>query len=405
MVKDFIKYQFRNNSICGVYCHTSPDGKRMFRIVVVTNKNGSLEFEILGEVEDNLSEVKEIVKNIPVYLVLDGKGILLRSAVPDPEKTLLKQIIPTAREDEFVADSYAGENCEYVGLARKDQVDEIILQMKNAGLSIISLSLGPYRVVNLARYFNEIPERIIFNNYLFVYNRFKQCISNFEKTNVKANQEYVVDGKKVDPDYLPALSVALEYFLDENKECDHQLVKEHKTEFHSRIIFQKAGAGLLILVLVVLLVNIYFYLHYNDQRQQTENLLAGNRNILTTLDTLKRELEWKEKFMRESGIMKNSKMAFYADRIAASVPEQITLEKLEINPVVGKIRSGKEIVIRPNIILLEGLTRNSLFLNQWIHKLKELDWVEKVAILNYIQDNEKNIGNFSIEVNLKQVMN
>lgn len=398
-MKELIKYQFQCNFIYGLYGFISVTGEVNYRLVSVENKKGNLSFQILGEYKE-ISVLKTSIKNHPVYLVLDGKGILLKNIKAEAEVSLVKQIIPSANEGEFIADTHDGADNLYVAIARKEQVDEIAGTLKQAGLNVIGLSLGPYHTANLLKYFSDLPEVISFDNHRIYYERQKQVITKHEKI-TDNSKSIIIDSQEVDSSFLPALSGALGFFLEEERESVHREIGEQKKEFQSKIIFQRAGVGLLILILAVLLANMFFYMHYSDRKIDLENQLIGNKNVLKTLDTLKRELEWKEKFMRESGILKNTQMAFYADRIAATVPNDITLDKLEIHPVVGKVRSNKEITLRPGIILLGGATKSTLDLNNWVHKLKDMPWIENVTILDYMQENEMNVGLFSIELKVK----
>jgi Tfp pilus assembly protein PilN len=400
---EILKYQFKNNLICGLYCFINPDGSKLYRLVKVENKQGRLAFEILGEIEDDLSQLKEWIKDVPVYLILNGKGILVKNILIDRDSPLIRQVIPNTNENEFITDEFAGDKQTlYVAVCRKTLTDELVNQLTTAGINIISLALGSFRVVNLLNYFEEIPRQISVDDEVICYDREKLVITKLEKTDIRDSKCFDIDSKEVNAVFLPALSIAMEYFLKENSECIHPEILEQKKEFHSKIIFQRAGIAGLIAILILLLVNMLFYMHYSDHKNQIEAQLTGNKNILNTLDTLKKELEWKEKFMRESGILQNTRMAFYADQIAETVPEDIMLEKLEIHPIAGKIRTGKEIVLRPNIILLDGLTKSSLYMNDWVHRLKELPWVENVAIVNYLQEKDINTGAFSIELRIKQ---
>lgn len=402
ILKDFIKYQFRNNSVCGVYCNITPEGEKRFKVVQVHHKKGQLDFHISGECKDQVQEVKKLTGGNPVYLVIDGKGILLRTTNPDPDQPLIRQIIPTASEEEFVTDTYPGNNAVHVAIARKDLVDELWKQMKDAGITVICLALGPYRVANLSAYFGDFPETISFENNRIVYDHASGMISQFERLTQPSASIYEIDKQKTDGSFLPAIAVAFEYFLDEDRECNFPGIIGQKKEFHSRIIYRRAGMGVLFLILTVLLVNMFFYMHYQEKTQQMESSLTGSRKILNELDTLKKEVEWKQKFMKESGISKDTKMAFYADRIAATVPGEITLDRMEIQPLTGKIRSNKEITVRPDIIVLAGLTKNSLYLNDWVHDLKALKWVENVTIISYLQEDAINAGEFSVELNIKK---
>jgi len=409
MIEKYLNHRFiRNNSINGIYCFINPAGEKVFRIVSVENKKGSLSFELLGECKGTVSEIKQQIKlNTPIYLVLDGKGILLKKATIDPDVSLIKQLIPTAGEDEFVVDSYPGDNGSvHVALARKELADDIINQFQQEGMNIIGLSLGPFRVVNILNYFDELKPIVTFESCKIQFSRDDQAITSFEKSESNDNfHKYTIDSKEVPSEYLPALSAAFGYYIEADQEYEYHVVKELKREYLSKILLQKASIGVLVTAFILLFFNMLLYMHYSEKKQVLENQLMGNKNILSVLDTLKKEVEWKEKFMRETGISKNVKMSFYADRIAQSVPEDISLEKLEIHPVIGKVRSNKEITIKPNTILIEGIAKNSALLNNWVHILKEKEWVGNVGIINYSPENETFLGYFSLELGINSLTN
>ncbi len=399
-MKEFLKYQFRNNAICGVYCQIKADSSREFQAVIVVNKKGMLDFEVCGQKLNTPDNIKSYIGDQAVYLIVEGKGILLKNIKPEADKPLIKQIIPTAGENEFIIDTYPGVDKTYVALARKELLDEITQELERSGINVICLAIGPYRTVNLIKYFDNLADEIRFGNNYFHFSKPDHMISVFEKTEEPFNGKLIIDSREVENSTLPALSVAMEYFVEEDSECYHEEIKQGKSEYLARILFRKAGVALLVVVFLVLLVNTMFYLHYSDKKQYFENQLLGNRELKSKLDSLQKELEWKEKFMQGSGMMNRSKMAFYADRIAGTVTGDIVLEKLEINPVTSKIRSNKEIVLRPDIIIIEGLAQSSSHLNNWINRLKELTWVNKVEILNYLQDADASSGFFSIELGI-----
>lgn len=399
-MKDFLKYQLRNKIIYGVYCRIKADSLREFRVVKVVNNKGTLDFETI-EKKFTPEDIKGCVGNCPVYLIVDGKGVLLKELKAEPDKSLIKQLIPTAGDNEFIIDSYPGNDKTYVALARKVLIDDIILELEKAGVKIICLALGPFRSANLIKYFDYLDDEIRVGNDLIRFNKAEQVISDFIKTDDYGAGKLMVDSKEVEITFLPALAVALEYYIEEDCECLHENIRENKKEYTSKVLFQKVGLTVLFTVFAILIVNALFFMHYSDQIKHFENQLSGNQALKNKLDSLQKELEWKDKFMQESGMMSKSRMAFYADRLAGTVPDDIVLEKLEINPVTGKIKNNKEINLRPDIILIGGYTRNSSNLNGWINMLKDLNWVNRVEIVSYMQENEANAGYFSIELGIR----
>jgi Tfp pilus assembly protein PilN len=399
-MRNFLKYQLQNNTIYGIYCHIKADSSREFRIVRVENKKGMLDFGTIDQIINIPEDIKTYVGNQPVYLVVDGKGVLLKNIKAEPDISLIKQIIPTAGENEFITDAYAGEGTTHVALARKELIDEITTELEKVEIRVICLALGPFRVVNLIKYFDNVPDEIRFGNNYLLFNKPDQVISVYEKTESSFAGKLIIDSREVESNWLPALSVGLEYYIEEDSECKYQNILENKKEYLSGILFKKAGAALLVAVFLVLLINAAFYMHYSDKKQYLENRLMGNQNLKSKLDSLQKELDWKEKFMVESGMMNSSRMAFYADRLASTVPDDIVLEKLDINPITGRIRNHKEINLRPDIIVIEGYTKSSFNLNNWINTLKELKWVNKVEILNYLQEDDSRTGFFSVELGI-----
>jgi hypothetical protein len=405
MVKEILKYRFKISSVAGIYCNISPSGTKIFRVVRVDYHKGNLDFNLLGEVDDDYDAVAKLTKQLPVYLAVDGKGILLKNVVSDSEKPLINQVIPGAREDEFVLDSYPGRDSLHAAIARKELLDDIIASLKKAGVNVICLALGPMRVGNLIKYFRELPDTVTWENNKLLYSRKENIINQIERLSSVDEQIFTIDSKPVGSVYLPALSVALEFFLEEGQECVFNEVNDCKKEFQSKVIFQKSGLAFLIFMFLILFINMGFYMHYKDGKREIESRLMGNRNILSEIDSLKQDLEWKKQYLKSSGFLNNSRMSFYADRIAATIPEEIELEKLEINPIEGKIKENKEIVLRSNKIFITGVAKSSVYVNDWVHQLKEFKWIENVAILNYKQDDDFDSGVFSFEVTLKGTEN
>ncbi|HEX3008691.1 MAG TPA: PilN domain-containing protein [Bacteroidales bacterium] len=405
MVKEILKYRFKISSIAGIYCNISPSGTKTFRIVRVDYNKGNLDFDLLGEAEDDYDAVAELTKKLPVYLAVDGKGILLKNVVPDSEKPLINQVIPGAQEDEFVLDSYAGRDSLHVAIARKELLDDTIVLLKKAGVNVICLALGPLRVGNLIKYFNELPDAVAWENNRLVYSRKENVIDRIERLSDGKDQIFKIDSKPVSSVYLPALSVALEFFLEEGHECVFKEVNESKKEFQSKVVFQRSGFAFLIFIFLILFINMGLYMHYKEGKREIENRLTGNRNILNEIDSLRQDLAWKKQYLKSSGFLNNSRMSFYADRIAATVPTEIELEKLEINPIEGKIKDNKEIVLKANTIFITGTAKSSVYVNDWVHQLKEFKWIENVDILNYKQEDDFNSGVFSFEVTLKGTEN
>ena len=127
-----------------------------------------------------------------------------------------------------------------------------------------------------------------------------------------------------------------------------------------------------------------------------------NEGDLQTIKTLESEVESKRKFMEETGILDPSRTSYLADRIAETVPSAIQLTGMFINPLQKKMSKDEDGVnFDENIININGLSKRSTYLNDWIVTLEKYDWIGEILVVNYTQDNEINAGEFNLEVRLK----
>ncbi|NJK98849.1 MAG: type II and III secretion system protein [Bacteroidales bacterium] len=374
MLERYLNSRFvKNSSVYGMYCHIGNDGENTFALVYVENKKGLLSFECIYTPFNHLDEIKvAIKKDVPIYLIVDGKGVLLKKIIPDPDKAIIKQIIPSAQDHEFISDHISTRDKSIIAaLARTDLLTDIVIQCKEAGLNVIHVSLGPIKACKVPGYYKELRQTINFGNYSITYDSENDAVNDIIKTDQNQPFEILkIDYQQVKSFYMPALGAGMEFFIEENHDCDFNLVNTNRKEFLSSILVKKLGIGMGILVFLILMINTLFYFHYTDQLNQLEGKISGDKNILVVLDSLKKEVKWKEKFMKETGILKNSRFSFYADRIAKTVPISISLEKLDINPIIGKVRSNKEVLVEPNKVRIEGYTKSSVSLNDWVKSME-----------------------------------
>ena len=50
--------------------------------------------------------------------------------------------------------------------------------------------------------------------------------------------------------------------------------------------------------------------------------------------------------------------------------------------------------------MVKGSCKKSTELNEWIRSIKKMDWVSEVAVINYQQDNLKDLGEFEIKITI-----
>jgi len=118
----------KSSKILGLHCYLQSNGDLLFYYVLVTRDKGQLNIEKYASFQGNIEQLAlEVPTNIPVYLSIDGKGILTKKVSVDPTKSLIHQAIPNAFEDEFVVQQFKGvDNVIFISIARKSFLDEFL---------------------------------------------------------------------------------------------------------------------------------------------------------------------------------------------------------------------------------------------------------------------------------------
>ena len=151
----------------------------------------------------------------------------------------------------------------------------------------------------------------------------------------------------------------------------------------------------------MLLINFLLFDHYSKKSNELSANINLNTGLLQQLDTLTKELKFKEDFIEQTGILSNSRLSLYSDRIASTLSDNIQLIDLSINPLDKKLKSNQEPEFNKNKIYINGITSNSTILNDWIKTIMKEGWVKEVNIKNYNQDNAITKGEFKIEIIIK----
>jgi Tfp pilus assembly protein PilN len=118
--------------------------------------------------------------------------------------------------------------------------------------------------------------------------------------------------------------------------------------------------------------------------------------LITTLNNLKGELENKEQYIVDRGFLEPSRLSYYCDRIARSVPVSIELNRMRINPITGKLKTGEDVEMQKGVITIQGLSSDNIVLNSWIGSLKQMPCIQSIRLENYVRKKSNEPGLFSL---------
>lgn len=347
---------------------------------------------------------KENSKKLPIYLSLNGKGIIHKK-VKTHEKTtpqeLLNQVLPNANLKEFyLQQSIISKSECWVSVVRKELIDGLIKQITTLNLFVIQIYLGPFILENVTT--------IIATNSLLTTTQEITLENNHINHidglgSVAGGEEYTIDGEQVNSHELIAFSSAFSHFIPSRNivpiNCEEiaNIQQEHLYKNKYTVV----GFSMILFFFIITITNVFISNSIESASNELQYQITSNQQYYDELAHLKTALATKEQFIQNSGVAKAAKISFYADQIALTVPNSIQLDRLFINPLTKRINKAEDIHFTYNSIKISGVVNRSIELNNWIKELKTYEWVNDINIISFIQDNLKTPGEFEITVNIK----
>jgi Tfp pilus assembly protein PilN len=95
-------------------------------------------------------------------------------------------------------------------------------------------------------------------------------------------------------------------------------------------------------------------------------------------------------------------ISYYADRVAATIPDSVTLTNLNIYPALSKFSLGvKQWSFQQDTILLTGYCNDPTLLDTWIDQIKTIKNIKQSKINSYLNKKQGTAGIFTAEVLIK----
>ena len=346
---------------------------------------------------------KENKKNIPLYFSVGGKGVIHKKVKAEDnakDQELLNQVLPNASMKDFYLQKSKIEGFEsWVSVIRKDVLDNLIKKVTSLNLFGIQFYLGPFALENTIPLLDKINlltsthELIIENN----------SIIQLESLGSVANgEEYNIEGEVINSHELIAFGTAFNHFVSSVKInlISADKIAEVKEEYLHKNKLMVVGFSIVAIFFIVVMVNLMVANSYEKTHNKLQYQVNSKQKYVVELTRLQQDLAIKEQFIQSSGVAMASKISYYTDQVALSIPESIQLNQLFVNPLAKRVNKAEDISFNYNSIKIKGTVSRSIELNNWVKSLKEYDWVAEINIISFIQDNFKTAGEFEIELKI-----
>ena len=344
---------------------------------------------------------KENTKKLPVYISIGGKGVIHKKVKTNEhtsEKELLNQVLPNASLKEFyIQQINLSPHESWASIIRKDVLTPLVSIIEKLKLFGIQIYLGPFILENCiplianSSLITTTHELIIDNN---------NIIQLDSLGNVASGDEYDIEGEIINSHELIAFSSALSHFIPLQQlipiSCEQ--IVSLKEEYLNKNKYTTVGFALIVFFFIITITNMLISNSLESTNNELQYQINSKKQYVDELEVLSEELAIKEQFIQNSGVTKASKISYYADQIALSVPNTIRLDELFINPLTKRISKAEDIHFKYNSIKVIGTVDRSIQLNNWIKELKAYEWTNEINIISFIQEDLKTPGEFEISI-------
>ena len=401
-------FPFFDNQVSGVEIVIDADGSLIYNYVVLEKSSSKIEIKKSGE---GLSDLKQVFDSIdkknPLCVSLNGKGIIHKriSATNDESfESLLNKALPNSHIEDFYVQKFTPEEEETtLSVARRSIIDATINSFLLEGYKVIACFLGSFAVQSalpLLQPENETSYELKFVNHEFLIRN--GSISSYTSLSKNEPEKQIAsDSIKLSSNLLIAFSSAFTYFytLDSVTTNISQVAAAFK-EFNDEMKFKKTGSLALAFFFTILLLNfmVFGYLSEKIKSKSSNALLSSSE--LSMIDSMDRQVNERTLFLSKSGLSEPSRTSFYADKIAKDLPEEITLSSIAIHPLRKNDIDEKNLEFENKEILVSGISKYSLDVNEWIQVMRKKDWINSISIRTYRQKGEGKQGEFLIEIKL-----
>ena len=364
-------------------------GEYLYRLVVVGRKADEVEILSMESGLNSLETVAARLANdaIPVFVVLSIRGIIHQIHAAGSGQTthkLLSSLLPDADPDQLLVQHEGNAHIQITSFARRDAVTTLLDQLRQHGIWVIGLGLGPFTAGLLSGFMTTGVPLVTHTHTLF-FDPNGELVRVERTSNAEAPTIHI-GTTEMDGRMAPSYGAALWLLLGRPSPVDDvELQKNRQEHLHLSLYLRGRWVALGIL-LTLLLVNTFFYLHYKDKSRELNAELTGKTMALTQLDSMRQQVAEQKNLIGKTFLNQASRSSFFADRIAASVPDDITLSALDIYPVKGREDDyGREALVeyQNDMIRIKGTCRGSTSYNRWAQYLERQKWTLGVRHLHY----------------------
>ena len=392
-MKRRLKNIWKPGTIVVVHLEIQQDELFFYASKVKQKKEGSV-----VPAQDAFDSLKSILdkygKYAAYHLHVEGSGVLTRLVEFIPGYK--DQLIVNADKNDFIFSSCNDGSHVAVSFFRKNLIAAQLEYLETEKVFLLGISSGIIPSV-FAKINDNLREKVVFDYTFEVHNQKIESLYRTERFAELPGKRKLLEEKRSSVN--EGILIPEQEGIEEPSFQYERNAKQYN-EFTQYLKFRFFSILMVSVVLSALVAN-YFYVNYlNRETAQLEVELMLNNDNLALLDRLKQEKQRKEQLILTSGINSAEFVAFYMDKIGASVPGSIVLKEMYVFPLKDKIKEKKKLEIEQKQIEITGYTSGSESLDSWIEKINRFEWVKSVELISYLKTDGQN-AEFKLVITLE----
>jgi len=390
------------SEICAVELAFTDNGLEYY-YTYLKNKNNKLEIADKG-ICNEISELPKIIlKNkIPLLLIANGKGIILKKISLNQESEqsyndLIKNNLPTINTNDFFVQLFKqNSSTAFISLCRKEQLLQIVNDFKTKKYDVADVYIGAPSIIGLQPLWSN------YNNLPTTFHTIEITNDTVENINSATleNTTIKIDDLSFSQNHTLGFAAGLSY-LTQNKISEtnnEELVGIENTHIEKNK-FKFLMIGVVAIAFVLAITNVMFYTTYFDKNNKLETELGVYQGKYEQINQLLTDYQKKKDLIENAGVLNKNKLSEYADKIAATIPDEVSLSEFYFNPKLETDESEDSLVTFENKhLILKGNCNKSLIINEWVNVLKMQKFIKDVALEKFAYNNEGILPNFEIRI-------
>jgi hypothetical protein len=320
----------------------------------------------------------------PVLLVVNNQEVLSKATDQPFENHIeaAKFCFPDLTIQHFYIEMIANNRLSIVSICRKETIEKILSNYEKKGIQIAGFSLGNNPLNHNTSFFKKT--HFYTSNAAIDLDESKniQSITWLQKDTSK---NYQLNGLEISNHNLLAFSAILNFYTQQKNSSPNFLDRNHellrnfsikKSYYHGLCI----GPGI---ILILLLLNTGFFFKYQQKISIFKEQLQFHKIHEDKRAALQIEIEQQKGLANAIAAHSGSSVSWHLDALGIGIPQTILLSTLQYQPLLKKMKKGKQIVFNARKIIIQGTASNDKDFTEWLKNLETKAWVQSCTILDY----------------------